>query len=254
MSFVDGSDDAEDEDDDLIVWRDIDVDEDDTEELKLEVKIRKNADEDDNLKIRVRAGSDCGDETSTIHLGGSTTTPTPNGEFRILKQVDRVDAGPGDEVTYTVTITNNTNKALTNFTVSDSFNQSQITMGDTAGGFLSGSRIEWNVSSLGMNQSRTFVYRGRLSTSLRHGDIVSNTVIAQGGNLGTPRTASVQVYIIQQLPQTGITDFTGPLATAAGQIRAINAASGGTLPGMLGTMVSLSAMAGGALLGRKFWF
>jgi uncharacterized repeat protein (TIGR01451 family) len=243
-TFVSASDDGDDRSDDEVRWRDLEIDRDDCETLTLTVRVKNSADNGDSLKLRVRA--DGASDTETTKVKGAVQSNNNFGDLRVMKTADRSEANPGDEVSYTLIIRNDTAEDMRNLTITDSFNASQLSIFDPNGGTVTNGTIRWTIDSLDAGQVRTIIYRGRLSSSLRHGDIVRNDVNISGG-----QGSSNEIRIVTRLPQTGIGDFFSPLSDSSQFLSPMG--SSASIPAILWTTIMALGLGAGSMFGRRYF-
>ncbi len=252
-SFLDATSNADDESSRRIVWEDVCVDDDDEESFRATVRVRSSAEDGDELEATATWLSEEDDLTvDVVEDGGGTIDE--NGDVMISKSADRFEANPNDEVTYTITLRNDTDEDLRNVRVTDSFQSNLLQILDPAGGSSSAGRLEWTVS-VNSGQVRTIVYRARISGFARPGDIVHNSVIAQGGNMDGSKSASSDVRILGRLPQTGAGDYTKDLEDTSRFLSPFRGgADGGSgFGGLLAFILSSIGLAGAGILGKRFF-
>jgi hypothetical protein len=153
---------------------------------------------------------------------------------------------------YTITISNTTSKNLTNLQVVDTFPGNLMSITEAGGGAPNGSGITWNNISLNANQTRTLIYRGRISFGARPGDVVHNTVVVSGGNLNTPSTASADVRLITYLPQTGASDYTRDLENSNQFLSPFRTAASNGTGAATAAFASIVLAGVGFILRRRF--
>ncbi len=252
-SFLDATSNGDDESSRRIVWDDVCVDDDDEESFRATVRVRSSAEDGDELEATATWLDEEDDEVVDVEEDGGTIDEE-DGDVMISKSADRFEANPNDEITYTITLRNDTDEDLRNVRVTDTFQSNMLTILDPAGGSLSGGRIEWTVS-VNRNQVRTIVYRARISGYVRAGDIVHNSVIAQGGNMDGSKSASSDVRILGRLPQTGAGDYTKDLEDTS---RFLSPFRGGTdggsgFGGFMAFLLGSMGLAGAGFLGKRYF-
>ena len=101
--------------------------------------------------------------------------------------------------------------------VHNRYNDQDLSIEETGGGVLVAasrdpsirvptSGVEWRIAALRPGETRTIRYRARVNRRLRHGQIVSSTAKMEGPF--RPTADTVEIRIIERLPQTGIAGFT----------------------------------------------
>gem|GEM_PF-3480128 len=245
--FEDASDNGDERGSDEVEWRNLRIDRDDSEEVELTVKVDCEA--DDTLNLRARAAEASDTERTDVEEGNIPQQPN-NGNLSFTKTASLSTAQPGDTVTYTVTIRNNTNQTVTSVYVNDTFNSNQLQMLSVGTGVQNGSQLTWNIGTLNPGESRILTYTAQISSSLRHGDIVVNNA-SLTSNLGT-LTAYANISIIQQLPQTG-NGFTDDIDDGSQFIRRRVAAAGTAGPIAAAASIGFTALGAVGYFGRRFF-
>ena len=98
------------------------------------------------------------------------------------KTVSSAIANVGDELIWTITIANEGPSVARNLVITDPISE-WLSDVEAIGGSLSGGQAVWNVGDLGVNQSRSFTLRSRLSERATPEDIVANQARIRGDNL-----------------------------------------------------------------------
>ncbi|MDD4628304.1 MAG: DUF11 domain-containing protein [Candidatus Peribacteraceae bacterium] len=180
--------------------------------------------------------------------------PSVNGNLTIDKRADRSEAQPGSIVSYTISIRNSSSTPMGPVTLEDAFNSSEMTVQDAEGGTVNGGNIQWNIGTVGGGATRLVHYRVRLSSSLSHGQTVTNTARIAGTNVSDIE----EVHIIKNFPQTGMlgnffkgqSDNSQYLQPESQKAPAQETAS---LPLVLMITLAAIGMGSGSLLGKKFF-
>lgn len=252
-SFLDATSNGDDESSRRVVWEDVCVDDDDEESFRATVRVRSSAEDGDELEATATWLNEEDDVTVDVVEDGGTIDDD-YGDVLLTKSADRFEANPNDEVTYTITLRNDTDEDLRNVRITDSFQSNLIQILDTAGASSSAGRLEWTLS-VNRGQVRTIVYRARMSGFARPGDIVRNSVIAQGGNMNGSKSASADVHILGRLPQTGAGDYTRDLEDTSRFLSPFRGGSNGGsgFGGLLAFILSSMGLAGAGILGKRFF-
>lgn len=128
--------------------------------------------------------------------------PSVDRGVTVLKIADRTEAQPGDLLSYTITVRNDSGRVIEDVVVEDTCDAGLLEIIDPGGAeVIGGNLLRWRVGRMEQGGVRTFTYRGRVSLSARHGDSVSNRVRVSGRFGETSGSSTVRV--IERLPQTG---------------------------------------------------
>ncbi|MFA7681891.1 MAG: hypothetical protein WCX61_02575, partial [Candidatus Peribacteraceae bacterium] len=266
-SFLDASDSGDDTSNDEVEWNNISIDGDDCETLILRVRILNSAVEGSTVRLRARAEDEEDTENTRIVEYGAPIPPIPTpGEpatVSVDKSADRDEVQPGSIATYTVTIQNTSPYSIENMQVEDTFTAGSLTVEDAASGNVVGNTIRWNVPILGANATRVLRYRVRVDSTMRHGQVITNSVTVSSPDLSGTPSDTEQIRVIEQLPQTGLGGFLASLDNtdlairphARQSITAPGAAAANTsLPFIIWTNIIAIGISGGWLFGRKLFF
>jgi uncharacterized repeat protein (TIGR01451 family) len=254
MSASDGGDESGGRE---VEWDSIRLRRGESKSVRITVRVRDTAEREDHLRIRVQCEDDEEYENTRIEGEGE---PPSDGRVRVSidKRASRQEARPGDMVTYTLTLRNLTDRSAKDVTVEDRFNAGSISIQDSGGGEIAGNGIDWKIASLGPNDTRIFTYRVRVGPDMRHGQIVSNTVIVRSPDLDRPATDIEEVRIITELPQTGgggfgssFTDVTQNLRPTTVRVSSTNGSA--AMQFILWTSIISMGMLGGSMLGKRFF-
>ncbi|PIQ76580.1 hypothetical protein COU78_02635 [Candidatus Peregrinibacteria bacterium CG10_big_fil_rev_8_21_14_0_10_49_24] len=242
-----------------VEWNDIRLRRGESESVRVTVRVKDSAAREDQLRIRVQCEDD--EEYENTRVEGEGEPPT-DGQVRVSidKRASTQEARPGDMVNYTLTLRNLTNRAAKDVTVEDRFNAGSISIQDAGGGEIAGNGIDWKVPNLGPNDTRIFTYRVRVGPDMRHGQIISNTVVVRSPDLDRPATDTEEVRIITELPQTGgggfgssFTDVAQNLRPTGKSIQISSSNGAAAMQFILWTSIISMGMIGGTLLGKRFF-
>ena len=205
LEFVSASDGGDVDGDREVEWNDLRLRRGESDSVRLTVRVKDTV-RDDRVRVRIQCEDDEEYENTRIEEGDK---PPSEGRVRVSidKRASKQEAKPGDLVTYTVTLRNLTDREAKDVTVEDRFNAGSISIQDAGGGDVIGNGIDWEIPTLGANDTRIFTYRVRVGPDMRHGQIISNTVIARSPDLDRPATDIEEVRILTELPQTGSNGF-----------------------------------------------
>ena len=124
-------------------------------------------------------GGPCDDDTTVV----LRDTPT----LSIDKTVNRSIAKPGDELTYTIRVTNTSSTDATDVFVEDTIPSDTDYVSASSGNLRSGDTVRWNFD-LAAGQTRTFTLRVSVESSADDGDTIRNTACIVSGPCDDART------------------------------------------------------------------
>ncbi len=253
LEFISASDDCDEEDDGEIRCENIFISRNSTEFVTVRARVSDDARDGDQLEVTAEVDDEEAREITRVIDDGDDDDNVLATLF-LTKQSDRTEAGPGEDVYFSITIRNVSNAIARNVVVVDNFVSSRMSVAEVGAGLVSGDRITWSIGQLSPNETRTFTYRGKLSPNLAHGDDVLNTVQASGENLSAIPRASVNIRVSrnQPLPPTGLTDNTGPLENTGRFLRPLGGTAAAT-PAVMWTSLALMGVAVGGRFGRRYF-
>lgn len=235
-----------------IVWKNVCVNDDDQKSFRATVRVRSSAKDGDEIEAKAEWLNETDNEVIDVEEDGGPIDDGTGGVF-LTKSADRFEANPNDEVTYTITLRNDTDEDLRNVRITDTFQSNLLTVLDPAGGSLSSGRLEWTMN-VNRGHVRTVAYRVRLSALIRPGEIVHNSVIAQGGNMPGSRSASADVRILGRLPQTGAGDYTKNLEDTGRFLSPFRGGSSDSgFGGLLAFLLGSITLTGAGFLGKRYF-
>ena len=104
----------------------------------------------------------------------STRIPADWDNLKIAKTVDTTTAEPGDTITYTITVTNNTGKDLTDVKVADTLNSHLTLVSATATGDGTYANGVWSIGSLTNGSSVTLTIKATINEDVSDGEVIKN--------------------------------------------------------------------------------
>ncbi len=102
---------------------------------------------------------------------------------------------PGDEVEYTLRVTNSGNRTATGITVTDSLPAALSFVSASAGGVAVGQDVTWGIPSLLPGGATDLLLRARLATPLDKGTLVANTATLDAAELPPFTTAAASFTV-----------------------------------------------------------
>jgi hypothetical protein len=267
MEFIDADPREDDDDEDEVVWDDFEVDEDDKEIIDVTVLVKDSYEQGDSFELSVTvednddsdnicvARSDDSDLDISDNDGSgssSSSSTTVSGDFRVnvTKQSNTTETAPGNTINYVITVTNLSNMAGT-FNARDSFQLGALSVTGGSDSNATSDGLEWLNVALGAGETKVLRYSATVSSSMRHGERIVNSVTVSGGDLTSPVTATNTVQVIEQLPQTGaFSDFAKGLLTRTRRAPNGTETTGVNPLGIAGLAALLFALGGGGFL---FW-
>ena len=257
LTFLSASNGGEEDGAREVEWKDIRLRRGESDSVRLTVRVKDTV-RDERVRIRIQCEDDEEFENTRIER---EAIPPSSGRVRVSldKRASRQEAKPGDMVTYTITLRNLTNTEARDITVEDRFNAGSISIQDAGGGRVIGNGIDWEVPSLGANDTRIFTYRVRIGIDMRHGQVINNTVVARSDDLDRPATDIEDVRILTELPQTGIGGFFSSFRETSQHLRptsrkATVAPAGNNAAAIqfiVWTSIISIGLLGGTVIGRK---
>ncbi len=254
--FVDATNNGNDIDDQTVRWDNLSIGANDDRTIRLTVRTDRDLEDGDRVRLEVNSGTQSETEDTTIGQGGGSSSSNGTTGLSVTTQADRSEAQPGDVVTYTITVRNNGNTAVSDATLQNNYTSGQLTILDPAGGQINGTSISWNLDRLDPNTSRQLRYTTRIGSSMRNGEVVANTATLTANGRST--SANGIVRIVTQLPQTGVGFgfLTGNTTQGLSPMQ-IDASSHTDSSSFVTTMAILSTMIGGlgmgGLVGKRYF-
>jgi len=125
----------------------------------------------------------------------------------LRKIADRSEVRPGDTVTYTISLRNNTDQSFRNVRIEDRLDARYMTAVGAERGQMQGDRLLWILPELQPGQEWTTRYSVEISDRTPNGISIDNVVTAVGDGLEslslTERVFSARIGVVRGLPPTG---------------------------------------------------
>lgn len=125
----------------------------------------------------------------------------------LSKTADRSEVRPGDTVTYTVSLRNNTDHPFRSVRVEDRLDTQYLTILGAERGQMQGDRLVWILPELAPGQVWTVRYTAEVSASTPSGISLDNVVTASGEGMETlsltERVLTARLGVVSGLPPTG---------------------------------------------------
>jgi uncharacterized repeat protein (TIGR01451 family) len=207
-----------------------------------ETQCSDGIDNDGDRRYDYPGDSGCTSPDDDSERDGGSTSSTGRGGVSVAKTADRREVLPGDRLSYTITIRNDSNTNLRDMSLEDDYDSSSLrVLSASDGGAIGGGKIRWNIGSIPANGQKTVRVRMQLVGNVRSGEVITNTATARG-SFGT-RSDTASVRVVDSLPETGV-DLASLLGGQGG---------GTSLPlGAFGALALLGLSTGGALTRRYF--
>lgn len=168
-------------------------------------------------RVRLTTG-DFGDNNHTYDFGFALLPPPPTGNvvsdsggdsgLTVTKGVDKPFAAPGDTVTWTITVTNNSNSPISNVQIQDTLPSTlnilagQISVSSSTGQIsVSGNTVTFTQAVIQPGEKVTITIPTTISSSITLPFIIVNQV--------TGYDAQAQVISVTRLPNTGESPWDG---------------------------------------------
>ncbi|MEA2055060.1 MAG: FG-GAP-like repeat-containing protein, partial [Candidatus Thermoplasmatota archaeon] len=94
----------------------------------------------------------------------------------VIKDDNPDPVSAGGMLTYTINVTNSGNEDATNIMVVDDFDESNLSIIDTDGGYNNGDTITWHISNLSPGSYVKYIVSARAKSIMENGTIIYNTV------------------------------------------------------------------------------
>lgn len=168
--------------------------------------------------------------TATIYVKCKTLPPAPSVNWEnltISKLADKTIVKPGDTITYTITVTNNTGKDLGSIIVSDVLDSNLTFVSATPAPAYDSTTGKWGISSLANGESTTLNITATVNSSVTHGETITNTATINAVDVGgdalevfNDKSSSVTVTV--NIPATpAVPDYDDLKTLLAGKVNMV---------------------------------
>lgn len=159
-----------------------------------------------------------------IALGLGPVATSTRAPIILRKNADRGEVRPGDTVSYTLYLKNNTSQPFGNIVVQDRMDTNYMQVLGGQGGRQQGDRLSWGIPRLAPGEEWTTHYSVRVAPHVPHGASLNNVVSVSGDGIETfsltERVRTSSTNVITDLPPTGI-GFGSIFVTLSGLLGAI---------------------------------
>ena len=170
---------------------------------QITVTVNKNVPKDTVLTNSATvSGSDSGGNTITAGPAtADTTVEAPS--LSITKQASPNPVKAGENVTYTITVTNNGNQNATNVTITDNVPAHTTFVSADNNGTLSGSTVTWNVGTVAAATSTTVHFTVKVDSPIDDNTVITNSATVDSNEEG-PITSNETQTVVSSVPQLNI--------------------------------------------------
>lgn len=182
-----------------------------TRDLRVTGRVRSDAPEGAKLKNTVTSkGYEAVDYTNVgknVIGHGMSGRQGAMRDVLITKTADKSEVRPGETVTYTVTIRNVTDHALSNIVVDDKMDSPFVGIVSAEDGQTDGSAMHWTIDSLASGQEWSTHYTARIGEDAPHGVEIQNIVSVSGDGMDSlslaQRIITSRIAVVSNMPPTG---------------------------------------------------
>jgi hypothetical protein len=176
--------------------------------LTLSTTVRDNTQSQTMARVEVMANNV--QAVATTSISNRIGTGLPMGVI-LTFIADKQEGQVGDQVGYTLTLTNNTNTDATGLNLTESHDSRDINFFLASGdGQIAPGHITWTLDTLKAYQQKTISIRGQL-LSTHTGPDARNTVTLRDSAGNVVSSVYGDVAFIHSLPQTGVADYFSPM-------------------------------------------
>lgn len=176
MDFVSASN-GGDEDDGEVEWDNLFIAEDDEEVITLKVRIDNSANDGDTVRFEVRSEGEYDAETTEV----DDRNNSGSNDVSIAISDSSDPANPGETVTYTITLKNNTNDD-DEFDVVAELDDDMTFLSASDGGDLDNHRVEWENFEIDDDDQEVIYLRVQINSRADEGDTLRVRVTAGDGD------------------------------------------------------------------------
>lgn len=125
----------------------------------------------------------------------------------VTKRADKSEVRPGETVTYTVTVANVTDHALSNVVVDDAMDSPLVSIVSAQSGQTNGNRIHWMIPTLEPGKEWATRYTARIDEQAPNGMDIQNIVSVSGDGMESvslsERVITSKIAVVTNMPSTG---------------------------------------------------
>lgn len=175
--------------------------------LTVVAHVRTDAPEGASLRMTAETQGLVAVDLTTIVAGNPQNTISGRAPATLQKTADRSEVRPGDTVTYTVSLRNNTDRPFRSVRVEDRLDTQYLTILGAERGQMEGGRLVWVLPELAPGQVWTVRYTAEVSAATPSGISLDNVVTASGEGMETlsltERVFTERLGVVSGLPPTG---------------------------------------------------
>ena len=171
----------------VITWKSFSLAANASKSVKVTVKISENVENGTIITNKAEASADGYEPVkdqadTTVNTGEPTPVKPAWDKLTVEKTVDKQTAKPGENVIYTIKVTNNTGKDLTDITISDTLDQNlTFSSAGAEGKYDEASRkVTWTIASLENGASTEVTLEAAISKDASDKTEIKNTAIISG--------------------------------------------------------------------------